>query len=97
MDEPNENESGQLDYLDTMDDFYRRIIADMENKEERFPNLLSVWKAHIVNRRNKFIAELRRCKLLLDSMENGTANDLSLSQITRLVCLMHIINTGNST
>ena len=72
-------------------------MNNINNKEDIYPNLLSVWKNHIINRRDKFLSELHRCKLLLDSMENGTMNDLSLTQITRLVCLMQIINTENNT
>ena len=97
MEEITQDISGNLDYLNTMDDFYGKIINDMNNKEDTYPNLISVWKTHIINRRNKFLSELQRCKLLLDSMENGTMNDMSLSQITQLVCLMQIINTANNT
>ncbi len=97
MEEITQDISGNSNHLNSTDDLYDEIMNNINNKEETYPNLISVWKTHIINRRNKFLSELQRCKLLLDSMENGTMNDLSLSQITRLVCLMQIINTGNNT
>ena len=97
MEDTPQDLSGNIEELESMDEFYERMIEDLNKHEERFPNLISVWRTHITSRRNKYLSELHRCKLLVDSMNNGTMNDLSLSQITRLVCLMQIINTGNNT
>ena len=97
MEPPHEDISGNSQESEQLDEIYRKMMIDLEEKREQYPNLISVWKSHIMDRRLKFMSELYRCQLLIEAMDNGTMDDLSLSQITRLVCLMHIINTGNNT
>lgn len=97
MEPSHEDISSNAENIESIDDIYCKMIRDLEEKQEQFPNLITVWKRHIIDRRIKFMSELYRCQLILDAMDNGTTEDLSLSQITRLVCLMHIVNTGNNT
>lgn len=68
------------------------ILENKMNKlEERYPNLIQMWKKYIQVKRKSLVNGIKECEKALDTIVENIENDLSKDAISLLYLLNNTI------